>query len=868
MIPKYEQYPIKHIDGNLTFGHDNTVWAHFKIHGYNYDLRDENGKISPFKSQLDFFKRNTGDIQLSSIPIPTNIDSIINRTIDTIKNIDYPLQKQGIAYMNSVKKSLNASNVKTDSTEYHDILSVQLKRNANHVKDVNMGNSLIQTVYELVKGIKSPLYQAFGLDPSDILQKEIDAYHKEAKDMQLDLQKSFKCKVELLSTKQTIYLLEQHYSVGLQEIELKEDFEPSEEIEGVDPKGTTHKAKRPNPTNFHDLQNAEVQEIDRQTLLIQRLVDNDIKESYVRYYVCSNIPVMPQHPGWEWLYKIQSELDFPVAFSVRGHHVKNDKTIKLLSNALLEINDQKDEAKKVGETAEDDVLDTERGAVQMQTLFKKNGWPSYNCSFIFRVSAKDKDTLDTNAKELLSLMNTYSMELIAPFGEQMNFFNESMLGSRRFCHDYEMKVSPHILAGLMFGATTRIGDNRGVYFAQTIKKNRPVFLQMDLAAKRYKNIKTLYDSISIMVAGMTGKGKSVLMNLLTYLHVLMGSLALIIDPKGDRRNWAEGLPFIPKEYISVWTLGESNQDNGCLDPFRLCPDPEEARDLALEIISHMANIKIGDLTFTLLSQYIDKVMDHKDPCLGAVLDYIMEQEKEIVDNNKSYDPRKESIINLAGTLQSIRSHKLGRLLFSEIGQKTRTLQVDKPMQVLMVQNLQLPENGKAADTPAGKFSEMVMLSLTAFTKQYMLKQDRYRHKIILQDEAASIERSATGSVLLDFVVTKGRYYNTSLIKGTQNASSFGSDSNNIGMKFSMALPNEEEAVTMLKFMNLPITKENTDLLQHLDNGRALFQDIRGRCAAIRINPVFDEVLEAFNTSTSTKEEREAEEQRELEEVGA
>mgnify|MGYP001089567419 CR=1 FL=1 len=866
MKVNYEQYPIKHIDGNLTFGQDGTVWAHFKIHGFNYDLRDEKGKIEPFLKQFDFFKRNTGDVQQSSIPIPTNINSILDQTEKQIKGINYPLQKQGITYLKDVRRALNDSNVKMDSTDYHDIISLQLNKTANYVKNLNLGNSFAKTFYNVIQGFKSPLYQAFGLDSSDILQKEIDAYHKEAKDVKQALKTAFSCEVDKLTAQQTIYFLEQYYSVGLQEIEYKEDFETAEEVEGKDPTNETHKAKRPNEKKFYELQNSEIQEFDRQTLLMQRLVNNEIRESYVRYFIISEMGMVQQHPGFEFIYKAQSELDFPVGFFVRSHYVKNSQSVKLLSDSLLAVDDQKKEAKKVGETAEDSVLEKEKEAIKMQTTFKKHGWPSYNSTFLFRVAAKDKDTLDSHARELEDLMGSYGIELLAPFGEQLNFHYESMLGSRRYCKDYEQPISPHILAGLMFGATTRLGDNLGFYFGQTLKQNRPVFMKMDIAAKQLDGFKALFNSISIMVAGMTGKGKSVLMNLLAYLSVLMGSLALIIDPKADRREWAEGLPYIPKEFISVWVLGESDEDNGCLDPFKLCADPEEARDLFIENISHMANIQIGDLKFTLLSQYVDKVMESKDPCSGAVLEVLEELETEILAKNVN-DPRAEAIINLTGTIRSIKKHKLGRLLFSEKGQETRALQVDKPLQVLMVQNLQLPEDGKPATSVAGKFSEMVMLSLTAFTKQYMLKQDRYRHKIILQDEAAAIERSSTGAALLDFVTTKGRYYNTSLIKGTQNATSFGNDSNNIGMKFSLALPNEEEARTMLKFMNLPETESNILMLQRLDNGCALYQDVRGRCATMRINPVFSDILEAFNTSTSTKEEREEARLKELEKVG-
>ncbi len=106
-----------------------------------------------------------------------------------------------------------------------------------------------------------------------------------------------------------------------------------------------------------------------------------------------------------------------------------------------------------------------------------------------------------------------------------------------------------------------------------------------------------------------------------------------------------------------------------------------------------------------------------------------------------------------------------------------------------------------------------MISLTAFTKQYMFNQDRMRHKFILQDEASSIEQSAVGSELMDFIVRMGRFYNTTLIKGSQNASDHGQDVANMGMKFSFGLRKTEEAQEMLNYLNLPQTQENIDVLK-------------------------------------------------------
>src|SRR5690625_3666553 len=139
----------------------------------------------------------------------------------------------------------------------------------------------------------------------------------------------------------------------------------------------------------------------------------------------------------------------------------------------------------------------------------------------------------------------------------------------------------------MFGATTNIGDGRGFYIGHTTKFSKPVFIQPDLAAKAYEGLGNVVDSLSVLVAGATGRGKSFFMNLFTYLSVLSGSSALIIDPKGDRDGWVEGLPYIDKKHVEVWTLGSDPNDAGSLDPFRTSTSMEEAKDRSEEHTSEL-----------------------------------------------------------------------------------------------------------------------------------------------------------------------------------------------------------------------------------------------------------------------------------------
>jgi hypothetical protein len=279
----------------------------------------------------------------------------------------------------------------------------------------------------------------------------------------------------------------------------------------------------------------------------------------------------------------------------------------------------------------------------------------------------------------------------------------------------------------------------------------------------------------------------------------------------------------------------------------------------MDILTYLANIDIQDDQFAILSETLEEVGKQDDPCIGAVITHLQELYKNRPENMSQI--RHQAVERLKSTLETLQRDQLAKLLFGEVGQNYKVLKVDNPLQVIMVQNLNLPDVTTKKYRISHKISEAILISITAFTKQYMFSQERSVHKIILQDESSSIDRSAIGSELMDFIVRKGRYYNTTLLKGSQNASDHGDDVANMGMKFSFGLRKTSEASEMLDFFNLPKTDNNINMLKNLERGEALFQDIYGRSAIVKINPVFSDLLEAFDSSTSSKEEKDRERNR-------
>ncbi|PRX40916.1 AAA domain-containing protein [Planifilum fimeticola] len=850
------EFPVKHLDGNLVFGRDGTVWAYYGIEGFGYDFREDEEKMWPFQNQLSFLRNNEHDLHFLVVPNPTDVTEVCEETIRRIAKDHYALRDYGIEFLRQQKQAVSQQRSRIESNEYRAYLGIQLDPKRNQYREGNMGTNLISSLREMIEGFKTPVYRAAGLEPYDIPTTDIAAYREQADSLLDTVRGGFSCAARKLTAVETVYLIEKVFSVANNDVKMRESFSAGIEVKGEDEKGQVHRAIRPNDEAFFDLQNANVDEVGPKTLLLSKIIDNEVQKTYVQYLVCHDMDAVNYHPGFEWLYHIQSVLPFPVSISVRAHHQTNARMLKRLSDVRLEFQDQREEAQKGGTNVDLSVSESESGAIQMESYFRSSGKPGYSCSFVFRVNAPDEATLKSRVDRLRNELMKFGIRIVSPYGEQINLLMETIPGSKPYNQDYRIEVEPGVLAGMMFGATTNIGDGQGFYIGYTRNLKRPVFIRPDLAAKAFDSVKNVIDSISIMVAGATGKGKSFLMNLLVYLSVLTGSMALVIDPKGDRKKWVNGLPFIPKEHVSVWTLGSSEADAGCLDPFRTSVNLEEAKDIAMDILAYLAGVDIEDHQYTILSEAIEAASEEKDPCIGAVINYV----RDLYDNKPENmsETRHEEVERLKSTLETLGRNQLARLLFGEPGQDYRVLRVEKPLQVIMVQNLNLPDEKVKQYRISHKISEAILISLAAFTKQYMFNQDRHRHKIILQDEAESIDRSPVGSELLNFVVRKGRYYNTTLLKGTQNASDYKEEVANMGMKFSFGLRKTSEAEKMLDYFNLPRTENNVETLKNLRRGEALFQDIYGRSAVIRIDPVFRDLLDAFDSSTATKEERERE----------
>ncbi|QHK01212.1 ATP-binding protein [Bacillus subtilis] len=870
-MTEFLEYPIKHTEDNLIFSKDGAVTAYFEIPGFGYDFLSEDEKFMPFINQLTFLQTQGHDLHLLSLPQSNNIEDITQDQKERMKlkaqEYQYDLLEAGLSYQDLLTDVLVKHNKATEKREYRNYIGVQLNRKLNRYKPGNAGTNFLVSLREFFIGLNSPVNQAIGLEAADILLSEIEAYKDQAKAVEETLKRTYVVNrnrqigdaVRPLSTIENLMIAELMYSAttSFRDVEPRYEFVTGETIK-VAIEGKEEKAVRPNVKAYLDLQESYISEISPNTLEISKQVDNETETIYTRAFVLTKFAHNDNDfPGYEWPYKVQRSLSFPIMMSVRLYHKDNQSVLKELSNTKLEFNDQKEQAHKARVQVDLQVAENERGVIKLEKYFQDTGYPSYVNSFTFRINADSKKELDARAAEFEDKMRTFGITVKAPFGEQPALFMEMLPGSKQINQDYKNETDPRMVAGMMFGASSSLGDNQGFYIGDTLQ-GKPVFIWPELASKAHEGVATAVNSISCLVAGATGFGKSVLMNLLTFLSVLCGAYALIIDPKGDRKKWIDGLPFIAKKYVSVWELTDSEEHSGILDPFRTSPDTEKGRSVATNIFASLARTNVGEEKYSLLSKAFKYAASKEEPCVGEAISYLrrLHDSEESTMTSKKY----EELDSLLSVLDTFMDEPYIKLLIGKPGDKHRSLSVDKPLQVLMIENLTLPKAEKDPEkyTPSERIGTAIMISITAFSQQFMMGGDRTRHKVILSDEADVMDRNDTGRELNNFIVRRGRYYTTTLLKGAQNASDHGNDVANLGMKFCFALKKTDEAREMLDYFDLPQTNENIDRLKTLDRGTCLFQDIYGRTDVLKVNPVFKQILDAFDTSTSSEKEREFE----------
>lgn len=565
-------------------------------------------------------------------------------------------------------------------------------------------------------------------------------------------------------------------------------------------------------------------------------IERDEGTVYAAYYAVSTIISELEFPNSQVLYHQQSGLSFPVDTSLRVRIVGNREAIRDAENVKKETDDLINNALNNDMSPSEDVLDANDSANDLKADLKRTRENMYRVSFLIRVWADTPEELEKRCMELKDFYDSYDFKLVRPFGNMRELHDEFLPAGKCVLTDYLQPVRSDFLSMLGFGATTKLGDGYGIYFGENRQSGEPVYLRPWLAAREKTDTKT--NSLSALFSGATGWGKSVSVNLLVYYTAVFGGRVLILDPKSERGGWAASFPELENE-IQLINLTSDEANRGMLDPFLVCDNAEDGKNLAMDILMYLTGISDADaVRFPLLSKAVRAVAASESPGLLKVIDELEKGDA--------------AAKNIAEHIGGFCDNSFAKLMFSDGTVKQRDFYLDKAINILQVADLNLPDQQKPLSeyVSSEKLSVAAMLIIGNYGLRF-ISSDRNTFKIFVMDEAWALLGTGQGKSLQNKSVRMGRAMNSGIYFISQSVSDVGDAEmkDNLGMKFAFHSENDGEIRRILKFFGMDEDSEELKaVIRSLKIGECLFMDIWGHVGIVHVDLIFDELYAAFDTT--------------------
>ena len=547
----------------------------------------------------------------------------------------------------------------------------------------------------------------------------------------------------------------------------------------------------------------------------------------------------------EVLYYQQEQFDYPVDTSLKVEVLKNRDALKNTRDKKADLSDLDENAWEAGSEVNRNVLVSKQEAEDLEAELEREKEDMYKVSCLVRVEAESEDELLKRVAEVKEFYRSYNMILECPLTDQMGFHEEFFPSTERYVSDYLQYVKGDFLAGLGFGATHMLGDGDGIYLGYDVLSYRSVYVKPWLAAQGVEG--SITNALAKAFTGSLGGGKTMAMSLLSLHSCLFGAKGLIIDPKGDRKNWKRDLPMFG-EHLNLIHITNAEENRGLFDPFVVMESDEDKKDLALSVLMFLCGYTTRDAGFALLTEHIDKVLAYPEGQPKGML-WIVE-ELYRTDTKESRE--------MAAHIQAFANLGVTKLIFGD-GQTQKNLTMDAVLNVILVENLTLPTMGTAVKEY--RLEEILSVAVLLVISMYSLKfihMQRDVFKFVDLDEAWSWLQVPEAKALSDKLVRAGRSMNAAINFATQNCDDLTDEKmkNNIGMKFAFRSTDREEIRKTLLFLGLEDTEGNAEVLRSLKNGECLMQDISGHIGIVYIDYVFQVFFRALDTRPPQEEEGE------------
>ncbi|CEO36660.1 MULTISPECIES: ATP-binding protein [Clostridia] len=812
-------FPIKYIENNLVFNNDGECFAYYELIPYNYSFLSAEEKFIVHDNfrQLISQSRN-GKIHALQIATESSVRAAQERSKEHIKG-----KLKEIAYK-KIDEQTEAlvSMIGDNQIDYRFFIGFKLLLTEEEMNIRNIKKSILINISDFIYDVNHKLMGDFISMNND----EILRFFKVEKLLENKLSRRFK--VRRLTKNDFGYLIEHNYGKSGTAFQ---DYEYHLPINKLKKETLVKRYDIIKPTR------CIIEEKQRYLKII-----NEDSENFIAYFTIESIVGEIDFPSSEIFYYQQQQFTFPIDTSMNVEIVTNKKALTTVRNKKKELKDLDNHAWQAGNETGSNVMDALEAVNELENSLDQSKESMYKLSYVIRVSAPSLDELKRRCDEVKDFYDDLNVKLVRPMGDMIGLHYEFIPSSKRYINDYIQYVTSDFLAGLGFGATQQLGESEGIYIGYSIDTGRNVYLQPDLASQGVKG--SITNALASAFLGSLGGGKSFSNNLLVYYAVLFGGQALLVDPKAERGNWKENLPDIAHE-INIVNLTSDIKNKGMLDPYVIMKDIKDSESLAIDILTFLTGISSRDgEKFPILRKAIRNVTQSKDKGLLKVIE-------ELRKDNSSISR------NIADHIESFTDYDFAQLLFSD-GNIRNSISLEKQMNIIQVADLVLPDKDTSFEeyTTMESLSVAMLIVISTFALDF-IHSDRSIFKIVDLDEAWTFLNVSQGKTLSNKLVRAGRAMNAGVYFVTQNAADVSDENlkNNIGLKFAFRSTDINEIKRTLEFFGVDKEDENNQKrLRELENGQCLLQDLYGRVGIVQIHPVFQEIVDAFDTRPPIRKE--------------
>lgn len=812
-------FPIKYIENNLVFNNDGECFAYYELIPYNYSFLSAEQKFIVHDSFRQLIAQNrNGKIHALQIATESSVRATQERSK---KNIKGDLKEIAYKKIDEQTEAL-VSMIGDNQIDYRFFIGFKLLVTEEEMNIKNIKKSILMNISDFIYDVNNKLMGDFVSMSND----EIARFSKIEKLLENKISRRFK--VRRLNKDDFGYLIEHNYAKSGTAFQ---DYEYHLPINKLKEKTLVKRYDIIKPTR------CIIEEKQRYLK-----ISNEDTESFISYFTIESIVGEIDFPSSEIFYYQQQQFTFPIDTSMNVEIVTNKKALTTVRNKKKELKDLDNHAWQAGNETGANVIDALNAVNELESNLDQSKESMYKLSYVIRVSAPNLDELKRRCDEVKDFYDDLNVKLVRPMGDMIGLHYEFIPSSKRYINDYIQYVTSDFLAGLGFGATQQLGEEDGIYIGYSIDTGRNVYLQPHLASQGVKGSVT--NALAAAFLGSLGGGKSFSNNLIVYYAVLFGGQALIVDPKAERGNWKEGLPDIAHE-INIVNLTSDIKNKGMLDPYVIMKDIKDSESLAIDILTFLTGISSRDgEKFPILRKAIRSVTQSKEKGLLKVIDELRKDNSRVANN-------------IADHIESFTDYDFAQLLFSD-GNIENSISLEKQINIIQVADLVLPDKNTSFEeyTTMESLSVAMLIVISTFALDF-IHSDRSIFKIVDLDEAWTFLNVAQGKTLSNKLVRAGRAMNAGVYFVTQNAADVSDENlkNNIGLKFAFRSTDISEIKRTLEFFGVDKEDENNQKrLRELENGQCLLQDLYGRVGIVQIHPVFQEIVEAFDTRPPIRKE--------------